>query len=101
MSRQLDQAREARETTRRIKLVKAVEYNLVDALYNQGADLRGLAIRYRETDCLLTLKVDIDGVRHVAFISSDTIMNCIIRADSAAASNSLKWSKDKYFNNNV
>ncbi len=96
MSRQNDVDGEEREKARRIALVKAVEFNLVDALYNQGATLRGFAIRYDEFSCLMTLKVDINGVRFVAFVGSDTIMNCILKADAEAAGNRLRWKADKY-----
>lgn len=96
MTRQNDQTGEEREKARRIALVKALEFNLVDALHNQGATLLGFAIRYDEFSCLMTLKVDINGVRCVAFIGSDTIMNCVLKADSEAAANRLKWKADKY-----
>ena len=96
MSRQKDTHREEREKARRLALIKAVEFNLVDALHNQGATLLGFAIRYEEFSCLMTLKVDINGVKCVSFVGSDTIMNCILKADSEAAGNRLKWRADKY-----
>ena len=96
MSRQNDVDGEEREKARRIALVKALEFNLVDALHNQGATLLGFAIRYDEFSCLLTLKVDINGVKCVSFVGSDTIMNCLLKADAEAAGNRLKWRADKY-----
>lgn len=96
MSRQNDVGGEEREKSRRLALVKALEYNLVAALHNQGADLLGFAIRYEEFSCLMTLKVDINGVRCVSFVGSDTIMNCLLKADSEAAGNRLRWRPDKY-----
>lgn len=97
MSRQLDEAGEEREKSRRLALIKALEYGLVRALENQGAMLRGFAIRYEEFNCLMTLRADINGIRHVSFIGSDTMMNCLIKADVTAAQNRLKWQPDKYF----
>lgn len=99
MTRHLDAEHEERESARRDQLIKAVEYGLVTALVNQGAELRGFSIRYEDYDCLLTVRADLNGIRHVAFINSDTIMNCIIRASSAAAGNRLSWQRDKYFDN--
>lgn len=96
MSRQNDINGEEREKARRVALVKALEFNMVAALQNQGATLLGFAIRYDEFSCLMTLKVDINGVRCVSFVGSDTIMNCILKADSEAAANRLKWKADKY-----
>ena len=96
MSRQKEIDGEERAAARRIALVKALEYNLVDALHNQGATLLGFALRYDEFSCLMTLKVDINGVKCVAFVGSDTMMNCILKADAEAAGNRLKWKADKY-----
>lgn len=96
MSRQVDMKGEERENARRIALIKAIEFGLSDAIVNQGAELRGIAIRYGEFDCLMTVKADFNGVRHVSFVGSDTMMNCFIKADAAAAGNRLSWSKDKY-----
>jgi len=96
MSRQNDVDGEEREKARRLKLVMALEFNLVAALENQGATLLGFAIRYDEFSCLMTLKVDINGVKCVAFVGSDTIMNCLLKADTAAALNRLKWRADQY-----
>lgn len=99
MSRQLEREREEREEKRRVSLVRAIEFGLFRALYNQGAELRGVAIRYGEFDCLMTIKADINGTRHVAFIGASSMMNCFIKADAAAACNRLKWKPDKYHNN--
>lgn len=96
MSRQLEAKREQMENNRRQRLVKALEFSIVDELKTQGIELLGLAIRYQEMTCLLTLKADRDGIRSVSFIASDTMMNCILKADSMAYNESLVWGKDKY-----
>lgn len=98
MSRQLEQAGEERERSRRLSVVRALEYGLVAALENQAAELKGFSVRYEEHSCLLTLRADINGRRHVAFVYADSMMNCIIRADREAASNRLGWQQDKYHN---
>lgn len=96
MSRQLDQKLEEQDTKKRDALYKALEYGLPGALEFQGIILLGFAIKYEPFSCLMTLK----GIRHedreVAFVGSDTITNCIIRASADAARGSLKWRKDKY-----
>ena len=98
MSRQKDVESEDRERIRRGLLVRALEFGLVIAIHNLGAELQGFAIKYDEVSCLLTLKADFNQIRHVSFIYSDTMMNCILSATRAAAHNRLKWSPDKYSN---
>lgn len=97
MSRQLDIKAEERETARRNQLVKVLEYGLVGSLESQGIELLGIAIKYDAFNCLLTLKADVGGVRSVAFVGSDTIINCFLKAGSEASRNTLKWREDRYY----
>lgn len=101
MSRQLELKREQRTTAKHNALVKALEFGLVGALESQGIELLGLAIKYDPFNCLLTLKAIIDDDQVVAFVGSDTIVNCILKADSEARRNSLAWRPDKYHQNGV
>jgi hypothetical protein len=96
MSRQLEQKLEERDTKKRDALFKALEYGLPGALEFQGISLRGVAIRYSAFDCLMTIKAYVGEKPKVSFISSDTMVNCILAADAAARRGSLTWSKDKY-----
>jgi len=96
MTRQLDVQREQRETARRDTLVRALEFGIAGALAHQGATLLGFALKYSEFDQLLTLKADFEGKAHVSFVSSDTMMNCFIKAERQALGNNLDWRPDKY-----
>lgn len=96
MSRQLDLQRELRETKKRDALIRALEFGLAGSLENQGIELLGFTIKYSPFNCLLTLRVDNGGSREVAFVGSDTIINCILKADSEANRVALKFRKDKY-----
>lgn len=96
MSRQLDQKQELYETARRDALVKALEFGLVGSLEMQGIELMGIAIKYDAFNCLMTIKADVDGVRSVAFVGSDTLMNVILKADSMSRNCVLKWKVDQY-----
>ena len=96
MSRQLDLKQEERETARRTALIKALEFGLPGALENQGISLLGFAVKYDAFHCLMTIKADVGGVRSVAFVGSDTIMNCFLRAQAEAQDNALQWRPDKY-----
>ena len=98
MSRQLEQEAEERESARKLALIKAVEFGLVRALQNQGAELKGFAIRYGEFSSLMTLRAEFNGVRFVSYGGPDSIKNCLIKADADAAINLLKWQRDKYHN---
>ena len=97
MSRQEDHKAEDREQARRLALIKALEFELVENVQNLGAVLQGFAIKYDEVSCLMTLKADFEERRHVCFIYSDSMMNCVVSATRAAARNKLSWSPDKYF----
>lgn len=96
MTRQLDLKRELRETARRDTLVRALEFGIVGALANQGWETRGFGIKYHDLDCLLTIRVERDGKWFRAFVGSDTIMNCFIKAERQALANTLSWARDKY-----
>lgn len=96
MTRQSDLAQEDRETARRQALVRCLEWGLVGALERQGIELIGIAIRYGEFDCLMTLKADVNARRHVCFVGAETIMSCFLKAESAALGNRLHWRADKY-----
>jgi hypothetical protein len=56
----------------------------------------GFSIKYEAFDCLLTLKADVAGIRSVSFVSSDTLLNVLLKTDSMAANHSLKWRADQY-----
>lgn len=96
MTRQTDLQKEVRETARRDLLVKLLEFRLVGALESQGITMLGFSIRYEDFDCLMTIRAEINGERVVAFVGSDTIMNCVLKAGSEANRTALKWRADKY-----
>ena len=99
MSRQLDVKREALTQRRHDQLVKALEFGLAGALESQGMVLVGFAIKYEQYQSLMTLKVDVNGKRHVSFVTADSIMNCILSAESRALARTLSWREDKYHQN--
>lgn len=96
MSRQLDLARETKERERRDTLVKAIEYGLVGALQSQGMTFRGFSIRYRDFDCFMVVKAEIDERWLVAYVATDSIMNCLLKSYQEARSETLHWARDKY-----
>lgn len=96
MSRQLEQKQEDRNSARREALQKALDYQLAETLDLAGITLVGFAVKYDAWECLLTLKGDIAGVRSVSFVGSDTVMNAILKALSAAKYDRLRWKDDVY-----
>lgn len=96
MSRQLEQAVEQREQLRRDSLFRALEFGLVGALESYGIEMLGFSIKYQDFSCLMTLRVIKDEQHQVAFVGSDTMTNCVLRADLEARHHRLKFAKDKY-----
>lgn len=96
MTRRLDLEKEKRDTFRRTALVKALEFGIVGALENQGIELLGFAFKFDAFNCLMTIKAVIGGDSQVCFIGSDTMMNCILKAQVEASNNTLRWRADKY-----
>lgn len=96
MTRQFDVLVEERETKRRAMLVKALEFGIVGALESQGVELLGFSFKYDAFNCLMTIKAEIAGDKKVAFIGSDSIINCVLKCYSEAADEGLHWRADKY-----
>ena len=96
MSRVLEQVKEERETARRNALVAALEYKLPGTLETQGITLTGFAVKYDAYECLMTIKADIGGARHVSFVGGGSVMDCIIKSVRAAEADRLRWKEDIY-----
>lgn len=96
MSRQLEVDRETREAKRVSSLVRALEFGLAGAVSNQGMQLLGIAIKYEDLNSLLTIKAKANGRTMVAFVGSDSMMNCILTAEAKALGNTLQWRADRY-----
>lgn len=96
MSRQLELEAEERTAKRNQAVVAALDYGLVGALESQGIELIGFAVKHDAYNCLVTVKADIAGVRSVCFVGSDTIANCILKAQAEARRGALRWRPDKY-----
>lgn len=96
MSRQIDQKGEDRARKKNDRLAKALDYGLVEALDSQGAELLGIAIKHDAYFCLLTIKAEVGGLKMVAFVGSDSIANCFLKAQRDASQGELHWRADKY-----
>lgn len=96
MTRHTEVKTEEAVTRKNAALAKALDHGIVGGLEVQGIQLLGLSIRHSAMDCLVTLRADVGGVRKVAFIGSDTIVNCFLKCYSDVARDRLHWRVDKF-----
>lgn len=96
MSRQLEHAAEVKEANRNQAVVRALDYGFVGALEAQGIELLGFAFRYNAYDSLMTIKAVVGGQQQVCFVGSESLAGCILKAQSDARGDRLKWRPDKY-----
>ena len=96
VSRQLEQALEARTSRRHQAVVRAVEFELVGALSSQGAELYGFSVKIEDFECLMTLRAVIDGVHSISFVGAEDLVGVMLKAVHLAKSDRLRWRADKY-----
>jgi len=96
MSRQLEALQEQQETKRQTAAIKALEFDLAGAVQFMGGKMVGFAVKFDDYECLLTYKAEFEGKRMVAFVGSDTPLNCIVKAVNMAKNGRLRWKTDKY-----
>lgn len=96
MSRQSDVKAEERETARRLEVIRALDFGLAGAIEFHGGELRGFSMKYNDFDCMLTLKASFEGKWFVSFVSSETMIGCILSTQRKAAHNAIEWTADKY-----
>jgi hypothetical protein len=98
MSNEWERREADKSDKRRLALLIAVEYGLVEALQSAGAVLVGFSVGFRGGDVLMTLRADFEGRRMIAFVGADGLGNLFIKAAKEASYNKLKWREDKYAN---
>jgi hypothetical protein len=92
----LDRIYDERATKRRGAILKAIEYELEEAVSRAGAELHGFAVNLRPGEALLVLKVTLAGRRQVAFIGAETAGDALVKAVREARRDRLRWREDKY-----
>lgn len=101
MTRQHDVKAEVREATKRDLLVTILEYGLKGSLGHQGTHLKGFSMTVRDYDCFLVIRGERAGRHEVAYVGSDTMINCFVKAYGAAGRGGLKWELDKFHKSNL
>lgn len=96
MSRQLEQVAEDRSARRHQEIVIAVEYGLAAAVERSGGILTGFTIKYRVPDCIMVVKAVLAGRPQVAFVGSDDLGGCLVKAVRLGNSDKLIWRADQY-----
>lgn len=96
MSRLAEVEIELRDTAKRDALVRALEFGIVGALESQGIEMLGFSFKYDAFNSLMTIRAVVGGVKSVAFVGSDTVINCILKAQSEAQRDGLVWGKCKF-----
>ena len=100
MSRQLEQVAEDRSARRRQEIVIAVEYGLAAAVERSGGILTGFTFKDRGSDCIMVVKAILAGRAQVAFVGSDDLGGCLVKAVRLGNSDKLNWRADQYFGTN-
>lgn len=96
MSRQPHLLEEVKSTARRDALVRALDFGLVGALEAQGLTLLGFSVTHDAYSCRIVLRAAAGGERVVAFVYAGNIINCLLRAESDATHDNLRWGADNY-----
>lgn len=96
MSRQLDKVLEERRQKRDRLIVAAIEYELSAAVSFNGAELVGLAVKFRGGDCLVVIKAVLAGRPQVAFVEAEDLGSALIKVCREGRQDRLRWREDKY-----
>lgn len=101
MSSEMDLKHELKATKRRDALVRALEFGIIGALEFNGIELQSMSIKPGDFDCLIVVKAIVAGKRVVAFISSDSMVNALLKLAHTAQQGTLRWKPDRYHQKEV
>lgn len=96
MTRQLEAVAERRQAKRYALIVAAIEFDIEDSLSQSGAEVTGLAIKWRGSDCLVIVKAILAGRQQVAFIGGEDLGSALIKLVREAQADKLRWRADRY-----
>ena len=96
MTRTRDSEHEAKMASREKRAGASLRIGLQAAVEAQGGTLAGFSVRCSDYESFMTLRVDFDGKRMIAFVGSETLEGVFIKAEREAAANRLKWKVDRY-----
>lgn len=96
MSRQLEQHAEEKAARRHASIVRAVEYELSDALAASKRELLGFSVKLSGGDCLITVRCSFGGAREVCFVGAEDLGSALIKCVREGRTDKLKWRADKF-----
>lgn len=96
MTRQHDLDLEERRSTQANELFYACELGLETAIRESGWQLLGFSVKYGGADVLLTLRLVVDGDRHISFVGGETLASALRKAWRLAKASKLKTREDQY-----
>ena len=96
MTRQLDIVSEQRTAKKHDMLIRVVEFGLVGSVAHSGGVLTGFSVKIEEWECLMTIRAIKDDVPKISFVGSDSLLNCLLKAERDARNDKLVWREDKY-----
>lgn len=96
MSRQLEALQEQRTAKRHEAVLRTLEFGLEGAVGHAGGVLTGFSVKMDEWECLVTLRAVLDGKPCIAFVGSDTLISCLLKAEREAQRDNLTWRADKF-----
>lgn len=97
MSKQIPVSKDEFTNRRLALLVHALDGGLAESLETQGIELLGFAVRYDAFNSLMTIKAYFNNKRQVCFVGSESIIGCVLKAQSDSENDRLQWREDKYY----
>lgn len=96
MSRQLEQQIEERTAKRHANIVRAVEYALQGGVERSGGEYLGFSYKHSPGEGLLVIRAVFPAGLQVAFVGSEDLGGCLVKAVNLANRDGLRWRADKY-----
>lgn len=96
MTRQTENTLEQKEAKRALKLLRALEGGLDQAIGRAGGELYGFSVKANYDDCLLVLRAGFPSGPCVAFVGGYSAAQCLVKATREAGTDNLRWRQDKF-----
>lgn len=92
----VDISREIHQDNISREVLAAVEFELVGSIAHAGGVLRGLSVKFGDSECLMTLRAVLAGKPQVSFVGAPDLPSCFRKAVVDAYHDELRWREDVY-----
>jgi hypothetical protein len=96
MSRQLEAHIEERQAKRHASIIRAIEFELVDAVQASGREILGFSVKIRDDHTLMVIKAEGKDGPEVAFVGGDDVGSVLIKGVRECWRDELRWQPDKW-----